>query len=59
MNLPPLFKEIIENDAELVREVKLPKVVNFSTAVRVRNRKRELIRAADRLYYPSKEEQSK
>jgi hypothetical protein len=43
----PLFDEIIENDREL-RDTKAQQVIHFSTASRLRSRKLELIRAAER-----------
>ena len=43
---PPLFLEIIENDVEF-RYTKSRKVIAIDTARRLRNRKRELIRAAE------------
>lgn len=43
----PLFREIIDNDTEL-RELKGRSVILFSTASRLRERKRELIRAAEK-----------
>lgn len=43
----PLFDEIIENDNEL-RATKAQAVIHFSTASRLRSRKMELVRAAER-----------